>query len=176
MNKDLLSLIQPELTEKQVRELCREKKEELGFDIEKALFPTNPLNILEPTISLNDAIFLVDEWDSVRDSVRDSVWASVGDSVWASVLASVRDSVLVSVWASVRGSVLASVEAYTSSIFYGIEDWEHIEHEKGANPFRPAIDLWEAGYIASYDGETWRLHTGPKAEVVWEGKLDKGEK
>lgn len=79
----------------------------------------------------------------------------------------VRDSVWVSVW--------ASVGCYISSIFYGIEDWKHIDHEKGVNPFKPAIDLWEAGYIASYDGEIWRLHCGKDAKVVWEGNFRKGD-
>lgn len=45
MNKQLLALIQPELTEAELRILCRAKKDELGFDIEKAIFPTNPLKI-----------------------------------------------------------------------------------------------------------------------------------
>ena len=82
MNSELLKLIQPELTEEQVRELCRAKKDELGFDIEKALFPLNPLiDVSEPLISIDDAVLLVEQWDSVWDSVR----ASVRDSVRASV-------------------------------------------------------------------------------------------
>ncbi len=144
MNKELMKLIQPELTEEQVRELCKAKKEELGFDIEKAMFPLNPFSI-EPTMSVEEAVELVKQWDLVRASVRDSVW----DSVW--------DLVGDSVWDSVR--------AYISSIFYGIDNWKGIEHEQGVNPFQSAIDLWEAGYVASYDGKVWRLHT--KHGIVW---------
>ena len=116
-------------------------------------------------------------WDSVRASVRDSVrasvWASVRASVGASVRASVWDSVWDSVWASVRASVWASVRtsvwdsvwdsvrdsvgAYTSSFF-------DIKYKYG---FSPAITLWNVGIVPSFDGETWRLHTGKDAHVVY---------
>ena len=130
MNKELLSLIIKEPSEDEIRALCREKKEELGFDIEKALFPINPLSI-EPKISIDEAVELVKKWDSV--------W----DSAWA----------------------------YISSIFFNIKKWKGVEHEKGVNPFQSAIDLWDAGYIASFDGEEWRLHCGKDAKIVWQGNI-----
>ena len=89
-------------------------------------------------------------WDSVWDSVRDSVWDFVRDSVWGSVWDSVRDSV----WDSVRGSAWA----YVSSFF-------DIKYEYD---FSPAIKLWESGLVPSFDGTTWRLHSGKKADVVYE--------
>ena len=110
-------------------------------------------------------------WASVRDSVWDSVWASVWDSVWASVRdsvvgasvwASVRDSVRDSVWASVRDSVWdsvwASVWAYISSFF-------NIQY---AHDFSCAVKLWEEGIVPSFDGTTWRLHSGKSADVIYE--------
>jgi hypothetical protein len=117
-------------------------------------------------------------WDSVGDSVGASVWDSVGDSVGASVGdsvgasvrdlvgdlvgASVRASVRDLVWASVRDlvgdSVGASVWAYVSA-FFAI-DYEH--------DFSPAVKLWEAGLVPSFDGRTWRLHSGERAAVVFE--------
>ena len=101
-------------------------------------------------------------WASVRDSVWDSVWASVRDSVrasvWDSVGASVRASVGASVWDSVGASVWASVWAYIS-IFFDIEYKIDLS---------PAIELWNAGLIPSFDSKTWRLHSGEKAEIVYE--------
>ena len=117
-------------------------------------------------------------WDSVGASVSASVWASVwasvgasvsasvgdsvGDSVSASVSASVGDSVGDSVWDSVWDSVGASVRdsvrAYFSS-FFAI-DYEH--------DFSSAVKLWEAGLVPSFDGRTWRLHSGERAAVVFE--------
>lgn len=129
-------------------------------------------------------------WDSVRDRVLESVrasvleggWASVWDSVWASVWSSVRDRVLDRVWDSVLESVLASVRTsawdsvrdsmwvYIGSLFPGIKNWKHINHAPGVYPFQPAVDLWRSGLVPSYDDKTWRLHSGEKAEIVWEGK------
>ena len=123
-------------------------------------------------------IALLDEWikvmdsvlDSVRYSVRDSVWCSVYDSVgnsveasvWFSVYNSVRDSVWylarVSVWYSVGSSVWDSVWAYLSSFF-------KIKYE---HDFSSAIKLWNSGFVTSFDGKKWRLHSGKKAEIVYE--------
>ena len=102
-------------------------------------------------------------WDSVVDSVRDSV----GDSVRGSVVNSVRDSVWGSVVDSVRDSVWGSVRAYISS-FFKLEQWRYIGNEKGINPFQSCIDLWELGFVPSFDGEIWRIHSGEKAEIVFE--------
>ena len=88
------------------------------------------------------------EWASVRDLVLDSVWDAV------------RDLVLDSVWASVRDSVWASVWAYIGSFF-------DIDYKYD---FAPSIKLWESGLVPSFDGETWRLHSGKAAEVVHEWK------
>ena len=84
MNKELLAMVMPEPTESEIREACQGVREELGFDIERALFPVNPLKI-EPSISVGDAVILAVGWGSVRGSV----WGSVRGSVWDSV----RDSV-----------------------------------------------------------------------------------
>ena len=101
-------------------------------------------------------------WDSVRASVWDSVWALVGDSVWDSVGdsvgASVRASVRASVWASVGASVVDSVGAYVSTFF-------DIDYKYD---FSSAIKLWEAGFVPSFDGKTWRLHSGKDAKIVYE--------
>jgi hypothetical protein len=108
--------------------------------------------------------------DSVRDSVRasvgDSVRASVGNSVWDSVGDSVRDSVWASVGASVGNSVWASVGAYTGS-FFTLPTWKYIKHEPNQYPFIPCVKLWESGLVPSFDGKTWRLHGGPKGEVLF---------
>ena len=103
-------------------------------------------------------------WASVRDSVGDSVWDSVRDSVRASVGYSVRDSVGASVWDSVGdsvwNSVWASVGAYIST-FFAIK----YNHDLSS-----AIKLWESGLVPSFDGTTWRLHSGEKADIVYEWK------
>ncbi len=138
----------------------------------------NPFKIAPPKRITKKHIGLLKKWASVRDSVWDSVGASVRDSVWASVRdsvwASVGDSVWASAWDSVGDSVWdsvwASVGAYISS-FFNLPKWQGIKHKKGISPFQSCIDLWEMGLVPSFDGKVWRLHGGPKAEILWEGKL-----
>ena len=142
-----------------------------GYNVYESVFPVNPFEI-EPVMSIDRAVELMQQWASVVESIRDSVGDSVGDSVWDSVWASVWDSVWDSVWASVgafvRDSVWDYFWAYLSSLFPNIKKWKYIEHEGGENPFQPAIDLWKAGYVSSFDSKTWRLHT--KNGIVYEVK------
>ena len=148
------------------------------------LHPTvHPFSLTPPTITKRH-IQLLKEWasvralvgDSVGASVEDSVWAAVGasvgasiwhsvrNSVWASVRASVEDSVWDSVWAavraSVRDSVVDSVWAYVGT-FFKLPKWQE------GYPFQSAVDLWEMGLVASFDGATWRLHGGPNGQVLY---------
>lgn len=110
-------------------------------------------------------------WDSVWTSVGDSVGNSVWDSVWISVRNSTADNVWSSVWSNTADSVRESIWAYTSSLFPNITKWKYINHAEGENPFQPAINLWKNGLIPSFDGESWRLHAGENAEVVWKGVI-----
>ena len=151
-----------------------------GYKAYEACYPIHPFSV-EP-IPLEDAKKLLQEWRKARapvrapvrasvwDSVRASVWDSVGDSVWDYVWVSVVNSIRVSVWASVGASdwdsVWDSVWAYISSLFTNIEHWKYVNHEEGVNPFQSCIDLWKGGYVPSFDGKVWRLHT--KDGIVWE--------
>jgi len=103
-------------------------------------------------------------WASVRDSMRDSVWASVRDSVW--------DSMGASVWDSVWDSVGASMGAYVGWIFAPVvPKWKCATYRKGTYPLMASVKLWQRGLVPSFDGTEWRLHSGPKGEIVWQGKV-----
>jgi len=156
------------------------KKLDFGLIVPQLIIKpiVNPLLLSKVTKVTKEQIKLLKNWssvwDSVRDSVRnsigdsvrnsigDSVWDSVRDSVWDSVRDSVRnsigDSVRNSVWNSVWDSVWDSVLAYISSFF-------DIKYKYG---FSSAIQLWESGLIPSFDGKTWRLHSGEKADIIYE--------
>ena len=108
----------------------------------------NPLLLTKVEKPTDEQVGWLKEWASVRDSVGASVSASVWASVWASVGNSVRASVGASVW------------AYISSFF-------NIEYKAD---FSSAIKLWESGLVPSFDGTTWRLHSGKSADVVYEWK------
>jgi len=92
--------------------------------------------------------------NSVGNSVRNSVWDAVGDVVWASVW----EVVWASVWDVDWDAVRVSVWAYFSSFFA-------IEYKFD---FSSAVKLWEAGLVPSFDGTTWRLHTGKDAKIIYE--------
>ena len=113
-----------------------------GWKYSEAINLVNPLK-LQVKPSQTDINHLK-EWASV--------WASVGASVWASVEASVRDSV----W------------AYIGSLFPNILHWKYISHGLGVYPYQMLVDLWKRGLIPSFDGQTWRLHSGKKADIVFE--------
>ena len=138
-------------------------------------------------------IALLDEWikarDSVRVSVMDSFWASicgsVGGSVGSSVGALVMDSVGYSVSCSVRASVMDSVGySVSSSVRASVCGWVEasvrelvtaykssffkIQYEYDASSI---IKLWNSGFVPSFDGKTWRLHSGKNAEVMYERRV-----
>jgi len=113
----------------------------------EALSPINPL-YGKPKQPTRHDINLLKKWASVRDSVRASVWDSV--------VASVGDS----------------VRAYTGSLFPQIEKWKYIDHKPGEYPFSSAAKVWRRGFVPSFDGTTWRLHSGAKAKIVYEWKTE----
>jgi hypothetical protein len=170
------------------------------INLEEARNPINPLKLLPSEITETDIENLkkwasvrtsvgASVWDSVWASVRTSVWASVLDSVRTSVGASVLDSVRTSVGASVRDSVWASVwdsvgasiwDSVRTSVRTSVGDsvgdsvrdyigslfniWD------GDYKYQPVVDLWKRGFVASFDGKTWRLHSGKNTAIVYEWK------
>jgi hypothetical protein len=173
---------------KVVEEIPQDRLDELfGWKYTEACNPLNPLAVKAPKVG-PEVLKLLQNWDSVWDSVwasvRDSVWASVRDSVlasvrdsvlasvWASVWDSVWDSVWASVWDSVRASVWDSVRAsehaYLGSLFPKIKKWKYMKHKAGVYPFQACVDLLRLGFIPSFNGKVWRLHAGPKALPVYE--------
>ena len=122
----------------------------------------NPLELPEVTEVTAEHIQWLKEWiavsASIWNSVGDSVWNSVGNSVRASIWDSVWDSMWDSIWNSVWAPVCDSVWAYIGSFF-------DIDYKFD---FSSAVKLWEAGLVPSFDGTTWRLHSGKDARVVYE--------
>jgi hypothetical protein len=104
--------------------------------------------------------------DSIRDIAGPCVWGGVRDIIWERMCetdAGADDSA----WDFVWDSFWDSAWSYISS-FVSVKKWRHIDRAEGENPFQPAIDLWERCLVPSFDGETWRLHSGPEMEIVSE--------
>jgi hypothetical protein len=133
-----LTLIR-ELRPDELKEMALKKEKDVGYKLSEVLFPVNPLSDKPKKVALKE-IKLLQQWASVGDPVVASVW----DSVWD------------------------SVRAYISSLFPNIIDWKYIKHEKGENPFKSGIDLWRSGFVPSFNGRVWRLHSGEDAKIVYE--------
>jgi len=103
----------------------------------------NPFKDVKPPKKITEKhIKLLQKWDSVGSSVGSSVW----DSVWASV-----------------GSLFDIPR----------DQWKYCEKLTGQGyPFQSAVDLWKLGLVPSFDGKVWRLHGGPKAEVLFKIGVD----
>ena len=158
------------------------KEEVYGkINLEEARNPINPL-ALPPVKAVTEEHLA---WLRAWGRVREGVWANVGDGVEASVGASVGAGVLglmvgggvvavvdpgaVGSWlwgdffdlgVSVRESVSDSIWAYCGSLF---DIWPE------GYPYQCAVNLWHAGLIPSWDGNSWQLHTGPDAHMIWQG-------
>lgn len=123
--------------------------------------------------------------DSVRDSVRDTMWPGVWP-IWVGVfdgaggaIETIVEEVVEAILedhgeASARvvledrvwESVWDSVAAYIGGLFPSIASWKYAEH-LGPDPWRPLLTLWYGGYVPSCYGSVWRLHAGPRADVVY---------
>jgi len=112
-------------------------------------------------VSIGDSVG-VSVGDSIRDSVGDSVGVSVGDSIRASVRVSIR--------ASLWDSVFVTVRAYMGYMFkLQRSEWKFTDKIKCKGyPFMPLVKLWKRGLVPSFDGTTWRLHSGSKAKIIFE--------
>jgi len=177
-----------------IRFLEQEETDDIaGFKLWEASHPVNPL-LLERDETL-DLEKLLREWIAVPSSgsvihrtwgtVRDTIPASILDTVrsttWATIWPRIRSSVWGSFWGTVPASVLNAVQSevratsgdlivdtlyvYIGGLFSGIKKWKYV---KGPDPWRPMLTLWYGGYLPSFDGKTWRLHVGPKAEIILE--------
>ena len=110
-------------------------------------------------------------WNSVRNSVGNSVRNSVGNSVWDPVWNSVEDVVWASVWEVVWASVWDAVwDAVRVSVWAYFSSFFAIEYKFD---FSSAVKLWDDGLVPSFNGTTWRLHTGKDAKIIYEWTPDK---
>jgi len=166
----------------EVKALVFEQNKKMGWNFYNTLFPINPLELPKVTKVTEQDVELLKEWASVSDSgsdsgsdsvvdlvwdlVVDSVGEEVGDAVYGSVCNAVYGAVCNAVYGSVPvsvgDSVRASVYAYSTSLFPNIE----FEYD-----FSSCIKLCNKGLVPSYDGTSWRLHSGKNADIIWEGKL-----
>lgn len=129
-----------------------EFEELLGFKYLEVVNPFDPRTVRASKVTDEDTATLR-KWDSVRASVRESVWASVR----------------------------ASEDAYLGTLFPNIKEWKYTEklpdYAKKGYPFQTCVDLIYRGLIPAYNSydKIWYLvgyPDGKTAKILWKGKLE----
>ena len=136
-------------------------------------------------------------WEFVKSSVGDTAWNLVRDSVWDLIKNSTYPKISFVpnldedeegrrdlARGRVESSFMDSLWAYVGSLFIPIvRKWQILKSRYGFDdtwferetyPFQPAVNLWKEGLVATDDGCRWMLHGGPKAEILWMERNEKG--
>ena len=92
--------------------------------------------------------------DSVEKSVDKVMFGERGETEFFPTCEEARE---------VERVVRGFVDCYIGHFF--------LPSNKSKYQFQCVVDLWERGLVPSYDGTSWRLHSGPTAEIVWEERL-----
>jgi len=160
-----------------------------GWKYSELINSANPFMIPTPEIT-DEHIRLLGNWISIINKIK-----GISELIWYSIGNSVKDVVIIAgdyVWGNIGkrcgdyirnsakdiGPTCESAWditwnitwAYIGSLFPDIKKWKGINHKPGEYPFQSAVDLWNMGLIPSFDGNTWRLHAGPKGEIVYARK------
>ena len=168
---------------KVMHELTRKEQDEMArFRLWEANHPVCPLRG-EPRQPTASDLRSLRKWVSVHESVRgavsglvlDTVYNSMGypgsilidTVVWGRMGTAMRIAVGIPAWALGRAaSVRAALWAYAGSLFPAITVWQRAE-QLGPCPWDSLRRLWLRGFLPSFDGVTWRLHSGKQATVVY---------
>jgi len=122
----------------------------------------------------DDTIMLLKNWSLSQSTVRRYIdhylTEQVGSPVKDSVYDLLRRSLFMEIWNlisetignkdSIWDSVLNSVIAYSGSFF-------NVKYSSGVKSLN---DLWDMGYVSSFDEDSWRLHTGKNGNVAFKIK------
>jgi len=199
-----------ELKKPEILHLCKEIEEKYGYRLAEAYYPKNPL-VGTPKKPTKKDIELLKKWieieednfakikECVEDTIRNQypnlkqhIWDGIGQDIIEKIRLALRDEI---VWAPeklpreyakyyyIDNSVKDFIYAYLGSLYPRVENWKKIQHKEGEYPFQCAVELLKRGFVPSFDGGCWRLHSGKRGqklfeygEIVWtEKKLEKDE-
>lgn len=99
-------------------------------------------------------------WLPSEDCPGAVVYEGVETSLGASLETSVKDTI--------GDSVGDSQGALIGSYFQNIKEWKYYKGGTERYPYQSAAELWNRGFIPSFDGKIWRLSSGKEAFVVFE--------
>lgn len=154
----------------------------LHAEIDTSRFSKNPFS-RKPHLSKLKEPAKAFVWDSLLDSIRESLLPSMGEFIWESVRDSLRDSrldsVRESIWKPVRAFMRESVGVSTRVFVRdSIEDfmWAQVSYMfpkcslfvDGKYKYQDLIDLWNAGIVPAYYAGKWHYFVSPNGDGVVE--------
>ena len=164
-----------EVPKEEILELVRNAglDQTLGFKYSESLFPINPFEIDPPPIT-EEIIAKLRQWIQVHNTTlcyaAGKKYSAVDLSVWESLGESIHNLVL-----DALHNVGVNIDFYVTEVDNSVTDIIEAYVKVGLLLYKYKLcsiecgtDLWYQGLIPSYDGTTWRLHGGPKAEVLFE--------
>jgi hypothetical protein len=136
----------------------------------------NPLAGRPKVLTSNDKK-LVRKWASVRHSMGGSVGGSIYDSLTKYVGQSAGNSAWISVWQSVGVPVWDSIMDSAEWITWDHMRWSIRDSAMAYSTtfmdvrlkvdVSPSNKLWERGFVVSFNGDTYSVHSGKEAKIVW---------
>jgi hypothetical protein len=163
------------------------------FDLEGFLYFFDNLQ-MEPVKPTASDIALLKEWAAINsdgksaNATPDTNYTWVGRSIWSDAEAYLNDafngaygqcpgptvchgietSLGITLDPAVEDLIGSTVgeKALVGSFFTNTAKWKG--SESTAYPYQVCAELWKRGFIASFDGETWRLSSGKEGTVVYE--------
>jgi len=150
------------------------------FNYTEACNPINPF--LAPRVEVTgEMLDILREWSRVWtlglpiSTFMDGLpllWITVRDGIWNRLLLSMEP--LYPIWRcfpdKAWDSAVSCAASYAASLFKPGFSCPGMSRRQWKS-FQVGAGLWRRGVIPSFDGEVWRLHSGEKAAVIWEGRL-----
>jgi hypothetical protein len=164
-----------------------------NFDMEGFFYFFDNLQ-KEPVKPTSADIALLKEWAAINrdgksaNATPDANFPWVGQSVWSdaeqylndafnkaygqcpgpTVCHGIEVSLKITLDPAVEDLIGSSVgeKALVGSFFTNTAKWKGAE--SGSYPYQVCAELWKRGFIASFDGNTWRLSSGKNGAVVYE--------
>jgi len=150
-----------------------------NLDFSKVIEPLIIKDIVNPLTDLSenkryiddDVIMLLKHWSSSQNSVRRNVdhrlIDQVGSPVKDSIYDHLRRSLFIEIWHlifAVKGSSNKTWDSMLNAVIGYLESFFNIKHPVEIESLN---QLWNMGYLPSFDKDKWRLHTGKNGNIVF---------
>lgn len=109
--------------------------------------------------------------NAVGSSLGHDAWNYVNDTLWDDLMEQANVNGVVQEVTGMRAAgekQESMLGGLVGSVFPGIEKWNYYVGTKEGYPYQADIDLLANGYIVSFGGGVWRLHSAVDGTIVYE--------